>query len=120
MSRRYESGASKRKRQKEQKDIVKHLKPITSFGFAYPGQTSSTADTEDSEALLGTPEHLSVTPSTRRSTDMEASVSSTKCTEASAGSSTDFMVKNDVGLWTTSSNKEISYWIEKGPFECQH
>lgn len=34
--------------------------------------------------------------------------------------SSDFIVKNDVDLWTTLIAEEISYLIEKGPLEFQH
>lgn len=66
-----------------------------------------------------TQEYLSVTPSTSRSTDTEVLVCPTKCSEASV-CSFDFIVKNDVDLWTTLSDEEISSLIEKGPLECQH
>ncbi|CAI9728948.1 Hypothetical predicted protein [Octopus vulgaris] len=89
----------------------------------------------NSDTLLGTQEHLSVTFSTSgaqkyflvtpttRSTQEPSSVTPTISgiqEHLSVTPRTDFIVKTDVGLWTTLSNEEIPYRIEKGLLECQH
>lgn len=148
MSKRFESGAWKRKKKRLQDNEIKKLTPIT----AYMHEPTSTIQLEENfteaiqqavceeTAVASTQnenteliqelltEHEDTNKPQENNTDIQNFLltHNEKPQVQGISNSNSDVVKNisttvtDVGLWVDLSQNDVSYWIEKGPSQIQH
>lgn len=141
MKRHQLSGAQKRKVTKENKQktetLIKKLPKLTSFMKASPG-TSSVPNEEN----ISQSQNVTKEETVHMSTDSEkgaSEISETDSTVADQSFTDDYSAsvkfrdksdesvqavnnnrKPDPGGWGEFSSDDTTYWIEKGPVDCQH
>lgn len=128
-TRRYKSGAQKRKKKQRAEEGLSKLTKLESFltkidkGPDEPKASITDITVSQSGDIHPIPDTEPGTSSCIESTSMNEATNIKIYKPESSTSTEDSALKNkqnDVGLRGNLSEDEILYWVEKGPSECQH
>lgn len=122
----YKSGAQKRKKKQKAEDELSKLTKLDSF------LTNIDKQSNESKVFTAISQSQDMYPIPNTEPGTSSRIESISTKEGTnikifkpesniSTKSLEFKNKlNDVGLWGDLSKDEISYWVEKGPSECQH